>query len=93
MLDFLARLFGREEPSGKQAKERLRLVLVHDRASISPHLLDMLRVDLIEVLSKYVEIDEDALEVNLEKDSDAMALVANIPIRGMKSSAATRTAN
>ena len=53
----------------------------------------MLRVDLIEVLSKYVEIDEDALEVNLEKDSDAMALVANIPIRGMKSSAATRTAN
>ena len=91
MLVFLACLLGREEPCGKQAKELLRLALVHDLASISPHLLDTLRVDLIEVLSKYVEIDEDALEVNLERDSDAIALVANIPIRRMKPSTATRS--
>lgn len=84
MLEFLGRLFGKEEASGKQAKERLRLVLVHDRASLSPNLLEMLRVDLIEVISRYMEIDEPGLEVNLEHEQDAMALVANIPIRRVK---------
>lgn len=92
MLDFLGRLFGREEASGKQAKERLRLVLVHDRASMSPHLVDMLRVDLIQVISKYMEIDEPGLEVNLEREHDSIALVANIPIRRLKPSA-TRMAH
>lgn len=93
MLEFLGRLFGKEESSGKQAKERLRLVIVHDRASVSPHLLEMLRGDLVKVLSKYMEIDEGGLEINLEKESDAMALVANIPIRRLKSSSATRAAH
>lgn len=86
MLEFLGRLFGREEASGKQAKERLRLVIVHDRTSMSPNLLEMLRVDLIEVISRYMEIDDAGLEVNLESDRDAMALVANIPIRRLKQS-------
>jgi cell division topological specificity factor len=84
MLEFLARLFSREESSGKQAKDRLRLVLVHDRASVSPHLLEMLRVDLLEVISKYMEVDEPGLEVNLEHENDTVALVANIPIRRLK---------
>ncbi len=84
MLEFLSRLFGKEETSGKQAKERLRLVLIHDRASVSPQLLAMLREELIEVISKYMEIDELGLEMNLAREDDTVALVANIPVRRLK---------
>ncbi|NMA69266.1 MAG: cell division topological specificity factor MinE [Desulfitobacterium sp.] len=84
MLEFISRLFGRENSSKDIAKERLRLVLVHDRASISPHMLNQLKEDLIEVISNYMEIDEDALEVNLNQDEREVALIANIPVIKMK---------
>jgi cell division topological specificity factor len=63
------------------AKNRLRLVLMHDRTQLSPVMLERMRDDMVEVISKYVEIDKEALEVNLESDaSDTIALVANIPV-------------
>lgn len=85
MLDFLNKIFGRE-PSGSKnvAKERLRLVLVHDRANVSPELLTSLKNDLIKVISNYMEIDESALEVNLDSNDSQVALVANIPVKSMK---------
>lgn len=85
MLEFLNRIFGRESSNSKNvAKERLRLVLVHDRANISPELLTSLKNDLIEVISNYMEIDVDALEVTLDGDDNQVALVANIPVKRMK---------
>jgi len=85
VLDFIARIFGREPVGSKcVAKERLRLVLVHDRAGLSPQLLDTLKTELIKVISNYMDIDEQALEVNLENDENQIALVASIPVRGMK---------
>jgi len=78
-------MLGRETGSSKTvAKERLRLVLVHDRASISPAMLNKLKEDLIKVISNYMEIDESALEVNLCQDEREVALVANIPVMKMK---------
>jgi len=66
LLDFITRIFNRDSNASKNvAKERLRLVLVHDRANVSPQLLQELKADLIKVISNYMEIDEDALEVNL----------------------------
>src|SRR4051812_6978141 len=63
------------------AKSRLRLVLMHDRTQLSPVLMAQMRDDLVAVISKYVEIDQSALEVNLESDEgNTIALVANIPI-------------
>jgi cell division topological specificity factor len=63
------------------AKNRLKLVLMHDRTQLSPVLLAQMRDDMVEVISKYVEIDKSALEVNLESDeSNTIALVANIPV-------------
>jgi len=88
VLEFLSRLFSRDNGSKNVAKERLRLVLVHDRTSISPQLLETLKADLIQVVSNYMEIDESALEVNLDSSGNTVALVANIPVKGMK-----RTAN
>jgi cell division topological specificity factor len=83
-LTFIERLFGKGEKSPKSvAKDRLRLVLMHDRADIPAPMMEEMRREILQVLSKYVDIDENALEVNLERadNSNTVALVANIPIR------------
>jgi cell division topological specificity factor len=85
LLDFISRILGRENTSSKNvAKERLRLVLVHDRASISPHMLNSLREDIIKVISHYMEIDESTMEVNLSQDDRDVALVVNIPVTKLR---------
>lgn len=85
MLEFLLRVFGKDNATSRNvAKERLRLVLVHDRADMSPQLLESLKEDLINVISNYMEIDEGALEVNLDTSDNTVALVANIPVIKMK---------
>ena len=81
--------FGRSSSSKDVAKQRLKLVLIHDRNDLSPTLVQAIRRDLVQALSKYVEIDMSALEVDLTRITDddgccASALVANIPITGVK---------
>jgi cell division topological specificity factor len=88
-VDFL-KFFGREDVSSKDiAKERLRLILVHDRANVSPKFLEMIKSQLINMISDYMEIDEDGLEIKLTRmENDVKvsvpALVANIPIKKVK---------
>lgn len=84
MFDFIGRLFGSSEGSKNKAKERLRLVLVHDRASLSPGLVEALKEELIQVITKYMEIDEDGLEVSFDEGDDSVALIANIPVKNVK---------
>ncbi|MEW6173649.1 MAG: cell division topological specificity factor MinE [Bacillota bacterium] len=87
MLEFLTRLFQRHSPGSKDvARERLRLVLVHDRANVSPELLSMLKDDLIRTVSKYFEIDEKSLEITLDTSDNMVALVASIPVQCVKRS-------
>jgi cell division topological specificity factor len=62
------------------AKNRLKFVLMNDRTQLSPAVLEQMRDDMVEVISRYVEIDRDALEVNLENESNTIALVASIPV-------------
>ena len=87
----LFKLFGKKDESSKNvAKERLKLVLVHDRADLSPKFLDMIKGDIIRVISEYADIDEAGLDIKLtrmkrDKDSSTVsALVANIPIVKVK---------
>lgn len=87
VLQLLQRLWGKESerPSKEQAKERLRLVLVHDRAGVTPdRVLPLLKDELIAVISKYMDIDESGLDVTLSTEDSQMALVASIPIRGLR---------
>lgn len=88
-MDFL-KIFGREDVSSKDiAKERLRLILVHDRANVSPKFLEMIKGQLINIISDYMEIEEDGMEIKLtrmnkDEKTTVPALVANIPIKKMK---------
>jgi len=85
LLDLLARLFGKDSSSSKDiARERLRLVLVHDRTTVSPEFINSLKEDLIRVIQKYMDIDLESLLVNIEGEDNSVALVANIPIKGLK---------
>ena len=78
----VGRLLGRREPSssGEIAKERLRLVLSHDRANISPGLLDTLKDEIVTVISRHVAIDADAVEVTFSQSARETRLVADIPL-------------
>jgi cell division topological specificity factor len=74
--------------SATSAKERLQLVLVHDRTDLSPGQLESLKDDLLKAISQYIEIDPDAVRIELEKDGRSQRLVADIPL---KSSSRHRT--
>ncbi len=85
LLEFMQRIFGKDNNTSKNvAKERLRLILVHDRSKVSPQILEALKEDMIKVISNYMEIDEEALEVSLNDEDQAIALVANIPVIKIK---------
>jgi len=79
--DILNKLLRRQEASANMARERLQLVLAHDRTDLSPDLLDQMRREILEVVAKYVEIDIDDGAVSLETEDRMTALVANLPIR------------
>ncbi|WP_432664235.1 cell division topological specificity factor MinE [Wukongibacter baidiensis] len=89
MLDVF-KFFGKSEGTSKDvAKDRLKLVLVHDRTNCSANFLEMVKGDLLNVISDYMEIDEDGLDIRITKtkrpdDKVMPALVANIPIKKMK---------
>ncbi len=68
------------------AKDRLKLVLVHDRASMSPEIMEALRRELIQVISKYVDVDSNNIEVEINNQNNQATLVANIPINQIKRS-------
>ena len=84
MFENLSRWLRKGKGSKNTAKSRLQLILVHDRTGVSPEILDSLREDMFLVISKYFIIKEDDVEMSLERDEDAVALVANIPVLSMK---------
>jgi cell division topological specificity factor len=81
-MGFLNRLLGgSSRQSASAAKERLQLVLVHDRANLSAGRLEAMKDEMLEVISRYVEIDRNAVQIALTKDRNEQRLVADIPIR------------
>jgi cell division topological specificity factor len=79
MMNFL---FGRKK-SANSAKERLQLVLIHDRTDLSPVELESLKDDLIETISRHIDIDPTAVKINVAQDGRSQRLVADIPLRSV----------
>ncbi len=78
-MNFLQRL-RRESGSAEAAKSRLQFVLVHDRADFPPGKLEALKDDLIQVLSRHIEIDPRSVQISLTRDRNQQRLVADIPL-------------
>src|ERR1700761_9145603 len=83
MIEFFKRLFN-PEPSSVTARERLRLVLLSDHLALAPDVVESLKADLIAVISKYVDVDAAHCDVTFEQQDSSVAMLANIPILGMK---------
>ena len=89
-MSFLGNFFKGSGNSSDVAKNRLKVAITSDRAVCSPELMEQMKNDIIEVISRYMDIDAEALDVKItETESDSNngmvpALVANIPIRDMK---------
>jgi cell division topological specificity factor len=81
MSSFLDRLLGRDRKSAIQAKERLKLVLIHDRTDINPGDLDTMKDELISVISRYISIDPEAVRIEVSQEGREQRLIADIPLR------------
>lgn len=92
-MGFLDRVLGRRSPTSREvARERLQLVLVHDRIKISPVMLDRMKDELITVISRYVEIEPDGVQVTFTQSKRESRLVADIPVVGPSRRGASRGA-
>lgn len=84
----LFKLFSSKSSSKDMAKERLKLILIHDRSNVSPELLNSIKEDILQVISKYFEIDNEEIDVKMTKleeiPGESPALIASIPIKKMK---------
>jgi cell division topological specificity factor len=81
-MDLFARIFNRSSGSADIAKQRLQLVLTQDRTNISPETLNLLKDEIVAVISKHIEIDAENVEVNITGDASGHRLTANIPVLG-----------
>jgi cell division topological specificity factor len=67
--------------SANAAKERLKLVLIHDRTDLTPKAVDQMKNELMEVISRYIAIDPEAVRIDVTQDGREQRLVADIPIK------------
>jgi cell division topological specificity factor len=79
MIEFLKRLFG-QQGSSATAKERLRLVLMTDHLELAPDMIERMKLDLVDLISRYVEVDRERIDVTFERQDRTLAMLANIPI-------------
>jgi cell division topological specificity factor len=81
MASFLERLLGRKEPSSAElARERLKLVLVTDRSDLSPEKLELMQAEILAVIKRYLQIEDQQVQIKLEQRERKNYLVADIPL-------------
>lgn len=85
MFDVVMKLLNSNRKSSKEiAKDRLKVVLIHDRANISPEIMQCIKNEIIDVISHYMDINKSEMEISLEHDDNSVALMANIPVNRIK---------
>jgi len=70
----------RKQKSASTAKERLQLVLIHDRTDLSPSVMEDMRDEIIEVISRHINVDRDSVKIKVQQDGREQYLLAEIPI-------------
>jgi cell division topological specificity factor len=90
MAGWFDRIMGRSPTSANQAKERLKLVLINDRTDLSPQALESLKNEIMQVISRYIEIDPTTVSISMTQEGREQRLVADIPIKQTKGSARRR---
>jgi len=81
MASWIDWLTGTKGKSADKAKERLKLVLIHDRTDLTPEALDQLKDEILGVISRYIEIDPAAVQIQVAQDGREQRLLADIPLR------------
>ncbi len=84
MIEFIGRFFRREEASKDLAKERLRLVLMSDRVSLAPDVFHTMKSEMLDVIRRYLDVDEKSLDMHFENLERQFILLANIPVLNVK---------
>jgi len=79
----MAGFFRRKKSSAQSAKERLQLVLIHDRTDLNPAELESLKDDILAVISRYIDIDQDAVQIGVEREGREQRLLADIPLKSI----------
>ncbi|QBD80875.1 cell division topological specificity factor MinE [Ktedonosporobacter rubrisoli] len=78
-------MVGRKKPTpGEVAKERLKVVLVHDRLKLNPELLELIKSELVGVLSRRLEVDEQQMQLSLTREGGWDKLLADVPVKRQK---------
>lgn len=85
MFGVISKLFGKNDVNSSQkiAHDRLKFVLVHDRAAVSPEVMESLKNDIIKVISNYMEINQQNMEITLEENENCYALGVNVPVHSI----------
>jgi len=79
-MGILDKLFGNKSTSSDLAKERLQLVLLQDRIKLPPVIMEQMQNELVTVISKYIDIDREGVDISLTQVASQNCLVANIPV-------------
>jgi cell division topological specificity factor len=81
MFEWLDRVLGQKQHSADQAKQRLKLVLIHDRTDFAPGQMEKLKNELLQVISKYIEIDPTSVNISMMQEGREQRLVADIALK------------
>lgn len=80
LTEFFRKMTGGKTDSGQIAKKRLQIALIYDQLEISDDLLQQLNRDIVEVISRYFEIDKSATKLDIRREEGSSALIVNTPI-------------
>jgi len=81
MRNLINRFFGSRPKSKEDAKSRLKLILMHDQVDLTPSELERMKAEIIDVISRYVEVDDSHVEFRLNRAEDGVQLVSSVPVR------------
>lgn len=84
MADWMKHTAGKKRQSADEAKERLKLVLIHDRTDLTPEELTQMKNELLEVISRHVNIDPGAVRITMNQEGREQRLTADIPIKAAR---------